>query len=222
MVRLREGDYARATTYELEPSEVVAGFVAAGATRVHVVDLDAARGRGDNAAAVRGLVETAGIQVQVGGGVRDLEMARSWLEGGAAFVVLGTMAAEEPELAEEIARRWPDRVYVGVDARGDSVSVRGWGEDGGVGVAQVLDRYAEVPVAGYIYTQIERDGMLTGQDTGRLAAVVAASRHPVVASGGIAGVEGIRAAALAGAAGVIVGRALYEGRADLRELIGAA
>ena len=221
-VRLLQGDFERATVYSDAPVELVRGFAAAGATRVHVVDLDAARdGAADNAAQVEAVVAATGLEVQVAGGIRDIERARAWFERGAGFVVIGTLAAEDPAAAAAIAESWPGRAYVALDMRGAEVSTHGWTRTGGPSLEALLQALEAAPLAGYVYTDIERDGAMSGGNADGLRRVRGLTSHQVILSGGVTSVEDLRRARDGGADGAIVGRALYEGRLDLGEAIAA-
>ena len=218
-VRLLRGDYAQETVYAEEPERVVLSFVRSGAGRIHVVDLDAARGTPDvlsrDAArrAVRAAA-TAAVEVEVGGGVRSPVAAQSWLDLGAAYVVLGSLALREPETAERICRAHPGRVLLGLDVRDGVALAQGWTEGAG-DAAEHLRRWSDWPAAGVLRTDVGRDGALMGPDVDGLEECVAAYPGPVIASGGIRSLEDLIAVADAGASGAIVGRALYEGRLDL-------
>jgi len=222
-VRLLRGDYAQETVYSDDPTQQAIGFVRRGAMRVHMVDLDAARGQPDVLsrdavrAAVRALHEM-GVQVQVGGGVRSAQAAASWLDIGADFIVLGSLALRDPQAAEEICRAHPGHVLLGLDVRGDVAQAQGWTE--GAGDASThLQRWRRWPAAGVIRTDVGRDGALLGPDVDGLRACIAAYGGPVIASGGVATIDDLDACADAGAQGAIVGRALYEGRLDLSEAL---
>jgi len=218
-VRLLRGDFTHETVYAEEPSQVVLEFVRQGAERVHIVDLDAARGvpdvlsRDAARAAVVALRDTEAT-VQLGGGVRSPEAARAWLELGADLVVLGSLAVRSPEVAAEICRTHPGRVLLGLDVRDGVAQAQGWTEAAGDALAH-LRRWSDWEAAGVVLTNIARDGALTGPDLEGLEACIAAYGRPVIASGGVASLEDLIAIADAGAAGAIVGRALYEGRIDL-------
>jgi phosphoribosylformimino-5-aminoimidazole carboxamide ribotide isomerase len=222
-VRLLRGDYAQETVYSDDPSQQAIGFVRRGAARVHIVDLDAARGQPDVLsrdavrAAVRALHEMD-VQVQVGGGVRSAQAAASWLDVGADFIVLGSLAVRDPEAAEEICRAHPGHVLLGLDVRGDVAQAQGWTEGAGDAAAH-LQRWRAWPAAGVIRTDVGRDGALLGPDIEGLRACIAAYGGPVIASGGVATAGDLDACAQAGAHGAIVGRALYEGRLDLSEAL---
>jgi phosphoribosylformimino-5-aminoimidazole carboxamide ribotide isomerase len=222
-VRLIQGDYARERVYEDDPASVVSRLVRAGATRIHLVDLDAARGREEPesaAAAARVLVtaSAAGAQVEVGGGVRDLRTAERWLGAGAAAVVLGSLALRDPEAAEAICAALPGRCLVSLDVRAGVAQAQGWTEPAGNPDVH-LERWRSWPVAGLIRTDVALDGMLSGPDLEGLAATVRAFPGPVFASGGVSTVDDLVRLDEAGAAGAIVGRAIYEGSFDVRAAI---
>jgi phosphoribosylformimino-5-aminoimidazole carboxamide ribotide isomerase len=221
-VRLLRGDFDKATTYSDDPLAVAHQFAQGGARRLHVVDLDAARDGRGNAEVVEAIVRDIGIEVEVAGGVRSEADASRWFDAGAAVVVIGTMAAEEPEDAVALAQRYPGRVCVAFDMRGGSVSTHGWEKEGGLTLKDLLDVLDEAPLEGYIYTDIDRDGTMQGPNVEGLVALIKRSRHPVVLSGGISSMEDVRRANAAGAAGVILGRALYEGKLSLSEALAAA
>jgi phosphoribosylformimino-5-aminoimidazole carboxamide ribotide isomerase len=222
-VRLLRGDYAQETVYSDDPSQQAVGFVRRGATRVHIVDLDAARGQPDvlSRDAVRAAVRTLhdmGVSVQVGGGVRSPAAAASWLAVGADHVVLGSLALRDPQTAEAICRAHPGHVLLGLDVRGDVAQAQGWTEAAG-DAEEHMARWRTWRAAGVIRTDVGRDGALLGPDVEGLRRCVAAYGGPVIASGGVATVEDLQSCAEAGAAGAIVGRALYEGRLDLSEAL---
>jgi phosphoribosylformimino-5-aminoimidazole carboxamide ribotide isomerase len=219
-VRLIQGDYAREQVYEDDPTGVVHRLAEAGARRLHVVDLDAARGREDPdsaAAATRVLVaaSAAGVQVEMGGGVRDLRTAERWLAAGAACVVLGSLALREPEAAEAICAALPGRCMVSLDVRAGVAQAQGWTEPAGRAELH-LQRWRSWPLAGLIRTDVALDGMLSGPDLEGLAATVRDFPGPVFASGGVSTVDDVVRLDEVGAAGAIVGRAIYEGSFDLR------
>lgn len=222
-VRLLRGDYAQETVYSDDPTQQAIGFVRRGATRVHIVDLDAARGQPDVLsrdavrAAVRAL-HSMDVAVEVGGGVRSPQAAASWIDLGADYVVLGSLALRDPETAETICRVHPDRILLGLDVRGDVAQAQGWTEAAG-DAQEHLQRWRQWPAAGVVRTDVGRDGALLGPDLDGLRACVDAYGGPVIASGGVATIEDLDACAQAGAAGAIVGRALYEGRLDLSEAL---
>jgi phosphoribosylformimino-5-aminoimidazole carboxamide ribotide isomerase len=220
-VRLFQGDYARVTTYDVDLVEVARGFATNGATRIHVVDLDAARGQGDNLESITRVIDAAPVDVQVGGGVRSAEAADRLLSVGAAYIVVGTVAAERPGEVGAWTRRWPGRVYIGLDVRDRMVATHGWEKEGGWTLDEMVQQYGDAPVAGFIYTDINRDGALQGAAIESLVALVERSPHPVILSGGVTTTADLVAARAAGAAGAIIGRALYEGRMSLVDAIAA-
>lgn len=218
-VRLIQGDFDRETTYDDDPVGVARLFAAAGAAWLHVVDLDAARRDGDNRDLIEALAAIVPIPIQVGGGVRDGTL----LERGVARVVVGSLAVEDPGAVRALAARYPGRVAAGLDHRGGDVRVRGWADSASVGLADALAAVDSADLAAVVVTEIERDGMLTGPDLQGLASVLELTATPVIASGGVSSVVDLRA--LAGVrggpdtsrrlAGVIVGKAIYEGRVDV-------
>lgn len=216
-VRLYQGDFARETVYGEDPVAQARAFVAAGARWLHVVDLDAARtGTAANREVVAAIAAAVDVPVQAGGGVRDDEAADALLAAGVRRVVVGTAALDDPDWVRRLADRHPGRVAVGLDARGREVAVRGWTEGSDQDLVEVARRFDDAGVAALVVTEIGRDGTLAGPDLDQLAAVLAATRLDVVASGGVGSLDDLRA--LAGLevggrrlAGAIVGRALYEG-----------
>jgi phosphoribosylformimino-5-aminoimidazole carboxamide ribotide isomerase len=222
-VRLAQGDYARETVFGDDPVATVRGFLARGARRLHVVDLDGAKdGRPAQAALVGRMVAAAGVPVQLGGGVRSRETAAAYLEAGVARVVIGSLAIERPELLVALAEEFPGRIVLGLDARDGLVATRGWLETSTLRAVDVARRHAALPLAAIVYTDIARDGMLSGPNLPALADMIAATPLPVVASGGVSGAADIRRIAETAAAGCIVGRALYDGKVTLAEALEAA
>lgn len=223
VVRLAQGDYARETVYGEDPVAVARSFAAAGAPWIHLVDLDGARGDGPvNRDAIEAVVGAVSVPVQCGGGVVDDTLLRA----GVQRVVLGTAAVRTPEVVDALAARFPGRVAVGLDHRGGEVAIRGWTEAGGVDVLDVVRRFEAAGVAAFVVTEIAGDGMLTGPDLEGLAQVLGATTVDVVASGGVSGPDDLRALAALECdgrrlAGVIVGRALYEGRLSVEEGVAA-
>ena len=222
-VRLAQGDYARETVFGADPLATVREFVAAGARRLHVVDLDGAKdGLPSQAALVGRMVAAAGVPVQLGGGVRARETAAAYLGAGVARVVIGSLAIERPDLLAALADEFPGRIVLGLDARDGLVATRGWLETSTLRAVDVARRHADLPLAAIVYTDIARDGMLSGPNFPALADMIAATKLPVVASGGVSCAADIRRAADTGAAGCIVGRALYDGKVTLAEALDAA
>ncbi len=223
VVRLSQGEVARQTVYDSDPAAVARRFVEEGAAWIHVVDLDRAFGEGDNGAAIQSVIDAVAgrARIQVGGGFRTLERIDQGLASGAARVVIGTAAVQDPELVgRAVARAGGERLAVGIDARNGAVAVRGWREAGGEPAAAVAARVVGQGIVTIIYTEIGRDGMLGGPDiTG--ARALEASGARVIASGGVASLADLRAVRDAGLAGAIVGRALYEGKFTVRDALAA-
>ena len=222
-VRLVEGDFAQETVYGEDPVAVARSFAVAGARWIHVVDLDAARS-GDpvNRPVVAAVAAALGpdVSVQTGGGVRSMEDAEELLGAGVARVVIGTAAVEDPGLVARVAERWPGRVAVGLDHRGGEVRLRGWTEGAGRRVEELVPAAVAAGASAVIVTDISRDGRLTGPDVAGLAALVGATGAPVIASGGVSSLADVQAlAAIDGLAGIIAGKAIYEGRLDVAEAL---
>lgn len=226
-VRLYQGDYDRETVYGADPVAVARSFQAAGARWIHVVDLDAARSGApenrDVVAAIAGEVHPS-VAVQAGGGVRDRAAADALVSSGVARVVVGTAALEAPDLVADLAASMP--VAVGLDVRGREVAIRGWTAGSGADVLDVVRRFEDVGVEAVIVTQIARDGTLEGPDVDGLAAVLETTSLAVIASGGVGSLAdlatlGSLTAGSRRLSGVIVGRALYEGRFTLEEALTA-
>ena len=219
-VRLTQGAMAGATVYAEDPAKQAEAFAAAGATHLHLVDLDGAvAGRAVNAEAVRRILERTSLSVQRGGGFRSLADIAGWLEAGVQRVALGTLAAREPATLAEACRRFPGRIAVAIDTREGEVRSAGWTQGEALSPLDLARRAEDAGAAALIHTDIARDGMLMGANVEETAALARAVRLPVILSGGIAGLDDIRAAKAAGLAGAILGRALYEGRIDLKEAL---
>jgi phosphoribosylformimino-5-aminoimidazole carboxamide ribotide isomerase len=229
-VRLLRGDYAAETVYSDDPVAVARSFEAAGARWIHVVDLDAARsGEAANLDLVAAVAKSVASKVETGGGVRSVAAAGRLIDAGVARVVVGTAAVERPELVTELAGRFPGQVAVGLDARGRQVAVKGWTETTGADLVELARRFEGEGVSALIVTEIGRDGTMDGPDLDQLDAVLDATGIDVIASGGVGTLDDIRAlAGLASGgpnggsrslAGIIVGRALYEGRFTVEEAL---
>ena len=217
-VRLLQGDYDRETVFGDDPVAMVRRFVAQGAKRLHIVDLDGAKaGRPVQAELIGRMVAAAGVPCQLGGGIRSLETAQAYAEAGVARLVVGSVAIEQPALLEELATALPDRIVLGLDARDGRVAVRGWLETSPLTAVAVAQRHEGLPLAGIVYTDIATDGMLAGPNLVALEEMIRAVKLPVVASGGIATAEDLRQVARIGADGCIVGRALYDGGLSLAD-----
>jgi phosphoribosylformimino-5-aminoimidazole carboxamide ribotide isomerase len=222
VVRLAEGDYDRQTTYGEDPAAVAGQFVACGARRVHMVDLDAARsGRSMNLPSVRAVAEAVDVKIELGGGARDDDSLRAMFAAGADRVVVGSAALGDWPWFERTAHaeEFRNRLVLGLDARKGLLAVRGWTEQTDLDAEQIARNVAGWPLAGIVYTDIARDGMLTGVNVEATERIVRATDVPVIASGGVGSIEDVRLCREAGCAGVIIGRAWYEGRIDLREAV---
>ncbi len=216
-VRLTQGDYGQSKVYSTDPREMVRRFAGAGARRIHVVDLDAARGRGDNSAVIVDLLGEPGLELQVAGGVRTEAAVDSMLERGAHRVVMGTAAVTDPALLAHCAERHPSRVLAALDVRAGLPAVSGWTETVPVTIEALISRWEALDLAGIIVTSIERDGMMAGPDLETVARVRKLTHLDLVYSGGVTSVEQLTQLAAAGAQAVIVGKAIYEGRITLEE-----
>jgi phosphoribosylformimino-5-aminoimidazole carboxamide ribotide isomerase len=220
-VRLVRGDMAQATVFNDDPAAQAASFAAAGASWLHLVDLDGAfAGKPMNARAVEAIVDAVDIPVQLGGGIRTLETIENWLDRGVKRVILGTVAVKDPDLVMRACARFPGHVAVGIDARGGRVAVEGWAEDTDITALDLAGKFADAGVAAIIYTDIDRDGVLQGANIPATADLARAISIPVIASGGVsslADIDGLRAEE--SIAGAIIGRALYDGRIDLAEAL---
>ena len=223
VVRLEQGDMARATIFNRDPAEQAHAFEEQGFRHLHAVDLDGAfAGKPQNAVAIERILETVGLCVQLGGGIRDMATIEGWLDKGVDRVIIGTAAVRDPALVKEAARAFPKRVAVGLDARDGKVAVDGWAETSELTALDLARRFEDAGVAAIIYTDIARDGLLKGLNLDATIALADAIAIPVVASGGLASIEDVkrllepRAKKLQGA---IAGRALYDGRLDPAEAL---
>ena len=222
-VRLQQGDMARATVFNRDPAAQAHAFEREGFRHLHIVDLDGAfAGKPMNGSAVERILETVGLCVQLGGGIRNMATIEGWLEKGVNRVIIGTAAVRDPALVKEAAKKFPKRVAVGLDARDGKVTVEGWAETSELTALEIARRFEDAGVAAIIYTDVARDGMLKGLNLDATIALADAISIPVIASGGLASIDDVRqmieprAQKLEGA---IVGRALYDGRLDAAEAL---
>jgi phosphoribosylformimino-5-aminoimidazole carboxamide ribotide isomerase len=224
-VRLSEGDRARATSYSDEPWTLAVDFVAAGAQRIHVVDLDGAfAGRPMQVALVQRLIASArseaqSVELQVGGGIRDAQAVETLIDAGVDKVVVGTLAVREPELVASLCRRHPNKIVVAIDARDGMVSIEGWRETSAMPAATLARQAADWGAAALLYTDVRRDGLQAGPAVESTAALQAEVAIDVIASGGVGALEHLDALATAGVRAVICGRALYERSFTLEEAL---
>ena len=217
-VRLEQGDMARATVFNLDPAAQARSFAAQGFEYLHVVDLDGAfAGKPINAHAVEAMLRAVSIPLQLGGGIRDLDTVEAWLAKGVARVIIGTAAVRDPELVKGAAKKFPGRVAVGLDARDGKVAVEGWAETSEVTALEIARRFEDAGVTAMFFTDIARDGLLKGLNLDASIALAERISIPVIASGGLASIEDVKALLAPRAnklAGAIAGRALYDGRLD--------
>jgi len=217
-VRLQQGDMARATIFHRDPAEQARVFAAQGFEYLHIVDLDGAfAGKPMNAAAIARILATVKIPVQLGGGIRDRATIDAWLDNGVRRVIIGTAAVRDPALVKAAARAHPGRIAVGLDARDGAVAVEGWAETSQLSALDIARRFEDAGVAAIIYTDIARDGMLQGLNLDATITLADQLSIPVIASGGLASIEDVRALLEPRAQkleGAVVGRALYDGRLD--------
>jgi phosphoribosylformimino-5-aminoimidazole carboxamide ribotide isomerase len=222
-VRLQQGDMARATVFNRDPSAQARAFEQQGFEYLHIVDLDGAfAGKPVNAAAVERILGAVRIPAQLGGGIRDRATIDAWLGKGIARVIVGTAAVRDPALVKDTARAYPGRVAVALDARDGAVAVAGWAETSQVSALDLGRRFEDAGVAALVYTEVSRDGMLKGLNLDATIALAEKLSIPVIASGGFASLDDVRALLAPRAkklAGAIVGRALYDGRLDAAEAL---
>jgi phosphoribosylformimino-5-aminoimidazole carboxamide ribotide isomerase len=221
-VRLYQGKYDDVTVFDHDPVAVARRWEQLGAQRVHVVDLDGAKaGRPVNAQIVFAIVRAVQVPVQLGGGLRDIGTVESALNLGVERAILGTAAVRDPQLIATLVKRYGERLVVGVDARDGMVAAQGWTETSQVAAKDLVQRMADVGVRTIIYTDISRDGTLEGPNIAATAELVQHGGPDIIASGGVARTDDLIALAHTGAAGVIVGKALYTGAIDLPQALGA-
>ncbi len=219
-VRLLRGEMSAATVFNEDPAAQAKSFADAGCRWLHLVDLDGAfAGKPMNAASVEAILKAVHVPAQLGGGIRDLATIEAWLGKGIARVILGTAALTNPDLVKEACRKFPGKVAVGIDARGGKVAVEGWAKTSEMTALDLARRVEDAGPAAIIFTDIDRDGALAGVNVAATAALARALKTPVIASGGVAALGDIttlKAHESDGIAGAILGRALYDGRVDLK------
>jgi phosphoribosylformimino-5-aminoimidazole carboxamide ribotide isomerase len=222
-VRLRQGDYSRETVFSVDSVAVARQWVDQGATRLHIVDLDGARGgKPINGPVIRQIVEASGVPCQLGGGIRtdaDLAAVFNW---GVQWAVLGTRALQDPAWVAAVAERYPQRIVLGVDAKKGFVATEGWLEVSQVKAIDLANRVQDSPLAAVVYTDIAKDGMMSGPNFEALAEMQSAVKLPLIASGGVSTLDHVKRLTEMKVYGCIIGRALYEGAIDLRAACGMA
>lgn len=222
-VRLIQGCYDRQITYKDDPIAQAREFYEAGAVWLHVVDLDGAKaGRPLNAEAVKRIAAQVPVKIELGGGIRNEAVIVSMLKAGVTRLILGSSAVKQFDWFCQMVKKYPQKLVLGLDARGSSVAAEGWLEDAGKSVLDFAKKAASLPLAAIIYTDISKDGMLAGPNIERTRQLVEAVDLPIIAAGGVATLEDIKALKTAGVSGAIIGRALYEGTIDLKAALDAA
>lgn len=222
-VRLRQGDYQQETVFDEDAVAVAKRFAAAGARRLHVVDLDGAReGASVNLPAVQDILAAVDMQIELGGGVRDEQSIVELLGFGLNRLVIGTSAIKQPDWFRDIVREFPDKLVLGIDARDGLVATDGWLETSNFSAVDLARQFNEDPVAAIVYTDIATDGMMAGPNTTAMGLMQRSVKPPVVASGGVTTIDDVRALKQEGLSGCIIGRALYEETIDLEEAVSVA
>jgi len=221
VVRLQKGDMDKFTVYSDNPLQTAENFQHMGVKRLHIVDLDGAKqGESVNFDIIKDIATYTGMEIEVGGGIRNAERASEYFEIGVNYVILGTLAVKNPELTKAIASEYPDKIILGLDARNGILSSDGWYEDSEQSVEELLNEYREHPFNSVIYTDILRDGMLEGINYDLTRKVAECSPFPVIASGGLkSNADILELKTLKNVIGCIVGKAYYEGLVDIRTLI---
>ncbi|MBW4611169.1 MAG: 1-(5-phosphoribosyl)-5-[(5-phosphoribosylamino)methylideneamino]imidazole-4-carboxamide isomerase [Hassallia sp. WJT32-NPBG1] len=224
-VRLYQGDYSQSQVFNENPADVAKQWVEEGATRLHVVDLDGAKaGKIVNLGAIEAIASTVSVPIQVGGGLRDRQSVKQLFDIGVHRAILGTVAVEQPQLVQELCQEFPEQIIIGIDARNGLVATRGWLETSEVLATQLAVQMQELGAAAIIYTDIHRDGTLSGPNLEALRELAAAISLPIIASGGVSSVTdllSLLALEAQGVTGVIVGKALYTGDISLKEALRA-
>jgi len=222
-VRLTRGEMDTATVFNADPAAQAKAFAEAGFQWLHCIDLNGAfEGQSVNAAAVKAIREAVGLPIQLGGGIRDMKAVEAWLQAGITRVILGTVALTNPALVKEAARAHPGKIVVAADAKGGRIATEGWSETTELTPAELSERFEDVGVAAVLYTDVDRDGLMGGANVAATAALARAVSIPVIASGGVSGLKDIEALIAArepNIQGVVIGRALYDGRLDAAEAL---
>ena len=219
-VRLYKGDMSQDTIYNDDPSAQAQEWQSLGFSWIHVVDLDGAiKGMPANSKAVRNIIKSVNVPVQLGGGIRTPKQIEHWIKEGVSRVILGTIAVRDPDLVKRACNDYPGKIAVGIDARKGKVAVEGWAQTSNMNALELAKMFEDAGVAAIIYTDIDRDGTGTGVNVEETKALAASTKIPVIASGGIGSLENIRAVKAANLQGVIVGKAFYDKRVDPSEAL---
>ena len=225
-VRLTEGRFDAETVFADDPAEMALKWAGIGAEFLHLVDLDGAlAGEGKNVPVIERILQSVSIPVQLGGGIRNLETIEKLLSLGVTRLILGSAAVKNPQLVEEACKKYPGHIAVGIDAKNGDVAIEGWGKGSGVAATELAKKMAAYGVETIIYTDISRDGMLSGVNVEATAALARACGVPIIASGGVASLEDIRrvkAVESDGVQGCIIGKAIYTGAVDLKAALALA
>ncbi len=222
-VRLQRGEMQSATVFNDDPAAQARAFAEAGFRWLHCVDLNGAfEGQSVNAAAVKAIRAAIDLPIQLGGGIRDMKAVEAWLAAGITRVILGTVALTNPALVKEAAHAFPGRIVVGADAKGGRIATQGWSETSELTPAELMERFVDVGVAAVLYTDVDRDGLLKGVNVPSTAQLARSINIPVIASGGVSGMSDIEALVAANEPnieGVVIGRALYDGRIPAQDAL---
>lgn len=223
-VRLLKGRFDQETVFADRPADMAIKWQSQGGKYLHLVDLDGAlQGRPVNLEAIRDIIANVNVPIQLGGGIRNIESIEAWLEAGVSRVILGSIAVKNPDLVKEACHKFGERIVAGIDAKDGEVAVEGWGISGGVKATELAKRMADVGVARIIYTDISRDGTLSGVNVESTVELARAAGIPVIASGGVAGMDDVyKVAAATEIEGMIIGKALYTGKIELAEALRVA
>ena len=217
-VRLLKGAFDQMTVYG-NPKEILEKWQEAGADYCHIVDLNGAKNEGDNRALIIEMIKSSKVKIQVGGGIRSLEKARDYLEAGADKIIMGTSVIKNPPLLMEVLQAYPDKIAVALDVRNEEVSLEGWLEQSGLMVSEVLNNLKKTPLKTIIYTDILKDGTMTGPNFSAYETLIKDTSFEIVASGGVTSLEDIKKLKGLGAQGVILGKTLYEKKISLEEAL---
>lgn len=219
-VRLSQGDYNKVKVYNGDPVEVARGFQEAGAKWIHVVDLDAAKsGTPQNQDIIKKIAEKTNLSVQTGGGIRNMEILERVAGSGIRRIILGTSAVNDREFTEKAIERYGDKIAIGIDAKDGMVAVQGWTSSSGLSATELASEMKKAGAKTIIYTDISRDGMLSGTEINGLLKIISETGLDVIASGGVSCMEDVIQAKNSGAAGIIIGKAIYEGKVDLKKCL---